>query len=302
MSVLAFSSRRPLRLGFAALAVLVAGSVGWGGLSSIAGAVIAFGQVEVETRDQVVEHINGGTVAALAVRDGDRVEARQVLVRLDDEQLRAERAMLEAEHAELVARRNRLEAEFRDADTIAWDSALLALAAADAKVRDILDGQRRLFEARHRSRSGQSAQLAERVKQTRQQIAGLEAQSDAVRRQLVHLARELEAQHDPQTGFGWYEVELAMGPPIESTGVLDLGYWLDSLGESVGQWLHEGGTASEGMDVPGEGAMAAQRSERELVLSPGMPVEVYVRTEARSPLDYLAKPLTDYFMRSLREE
>ena len=475
MSVLAFSSRRPLRLGFAALAVLVAGSVGWGGLSSIAGAVIAFGQVEVETRDQVVEHINGGTVAALAVRDGDRVEARQVLVRLDDEQLRAERAMLEAEHAELVARRNRLEAEFRDADAIAWDSALLALAAADAKVRDILDGQRRLFEARHRSRSGQSAQLAERVKQTRQQIAGLEAQSDAVRRQLVHLARELEAQrnlfeknlttlqpllalereaarlegeegrvaagiagargriaelelqvleidtrrveeaegeareararenqvaeqlgaverrlegmevrapvsgevygmrvfapgevvnpgepilsivpddtglvvlaqldpihvdqlyagqeavlrfssfparstpeyegrvtriaadaqHDPQTGFGWYEVELAMGPPIESTGVLDLGYWLDSLGESVGQWLHEGGTASEGMDVPGEGAMAAQRSERELVLSPGMPVEVYVRTEARSPLDYLAKPLTDYFMRSLREE
>ena len=194
MSVLAFSSRRPLLLGFATLAVLVAGSLGWGGLSSIAGAVIAFGQVEVETRDHVVEHIDGGTVAAIAVRDGDRVERGRVLVRLDDEQLRAERAMLQAGHAELVARRNRLEAEFRDAHAIAWDESLLALATTDAKVRDILDGQRRLFDARLRSRAGQSAQLVERVKQTRQQIAGLEAQADAVRRQLVHLSREIEAQ------------------------------------------------------------------------------------------------------------
>ena len=175
MSVLAFSSRHPLQLGFATLAVLVAGSVGWGGISSIAGAVIGFGQVEVETRDQMVEHIDGGTVAAIAVRDGDRVEQGRVLVRLDDEQLRTERAMLEAGHAELVARRNRLEAEFRDPDAIAWDRSLLALNATDAKVRDILDGQRRLFDARHRSRSGQSAQLAERVKQTRQQIVGLDA-------------------------------------------------------------------------------------------------------------------------------
>ena len=463
MSVLAFSSRRPLRLGFMALAVLVAGSLGWGGLSSIAGAVIAFGQVEVETRDQVVEHIDGGTVAAIAVRDGDRVERGRLLVRLD------------AEHAELVARRNRLEAEFRDAGAIAWDRSLLSLAAADAKVRDILDGQRRLFDARRRSRSGQSAQLAERVKQTRQQIVGLEAQAGAIRRQLAHLAREIEAQrslfernlttlqpllslereaarlegeagevaagvagargriaelelqilevdtrrveeaegeareararenqvaerlgaverrlegmeirapvsgevygmrvfapgevvnpgepilsivpdgaglvvlaqvdpihvdqlyagqeavlrfssfparstpeyegrvariaadaqHDPQTGFGWYEVELAMGSPIESSGALDLEYWLGSLGEWAGRWLHEGGAASAEMDAPGEGAREARRPERELVLSPGMPVEVYVRTESRSPLDYLAKPLTDYFMRSLREE
>ena len=189
-----FAPRRPLRLGFAALAALGAGTLGWGAFSSISGAVIAFGQVEVETRDQVVEHIDGGTVAAIVVRDGDRVEKDQVLVRLDDERLRAERAMRAAEHAELAARRNRLEAEFRDADAIAWDESLLAYAATDAKVRDILDGQRRLFEARRRSRSGQSAQLAERVKQTEQQIVGLEAQAAAIARQRVHLARELEAQ------------------------------------------------------------------------------------------------------------
>ena len=36
--------------------------------------------------------------------------------------------------------------------------------------------------------------------------------------------------------------------------------------------------------------------------TPGMPVEVYIRTGGRSPLSYLTKPLTDYFLRSLREE
>ena len=41
---------------------------------------------------------------------------------------------------------------------------------------------------------------------------------------------------------------------------------------------------------------------RDLALAPGMPVEVHLKTEERSPLGYLAKPLTDYFSRSLREE
>ena len=479
-----FPTRRPLLLGFAALVVLGAGLLGWGGLSSITGAVIAVGQIEVENRNQVVEHIDGGTVSAIAVRDGDRVDAGQVLVRFDDERLRAERAMLQAEYAELVARRNRLEAEFRDAHTIVWGESLLASAGSDPTVRDILDGQRRLFEARRRSRSGQSAQLTERIKQTEQQTAGLAAQANAVRRQTGHISRELEAlrglfeknlttmqpvltlereaarldgeageiaaqiaaargriaelelqmldvdtrrveeaegeareararenqvaerlgavdrrlegmevrapasgevhgmrvfapgevvnpgepilsivpagaglvvlaqldpihvdqlyvgqeamlrfssfssrstpeyegrvtrvgadaQHDPQTGFGWYEVELSVGSAIESTGALDAGTWLETLSAGVASFLPEAAAQRlREWGVPGVGSgggrevetAQAQSAGRELKLSPGMPVEVYVRTEERSPLDYLAKPLTDYFMRSLRED
>ena len=57
-----FSSHRPLLLGFLTLSVLGAGLFGWGAFASISGAVIASGQVEVGTGDQVVEHIDGGTV------------------------------------------------------------------------------------------------------------------------------------------------------------------------------------------------------------------------------------------------
>lgn len=47
---------------------------------------------------------------------------------------------------------------------------------------------------------------------------------------------------------------------------------------------------------------AAPSHARDLALAPGIPVEVHIRTRKRSPLSYLAKPFTDYFSRSLREE
>ena len=189
-----FAARRPMALGIVTLAVLGGGAFGWGAFANIAGAVIAAGRVEVEVREQAVEHLDGGTVGEVLVRDGARVAAGDVLIRLGDSDVRSEAAMLEAEAAELAARRNRLEAEFRDADAIAWDEELAVRAGSDPAVRTILDGQERLFAARRASRAGQTAQLRERIGQTHKQIAGLQAQVDALERQTGFIARELEAQ------------------------------------------------------------------------------------------------------------
>lgn len=190
----AFAVRRPLLLGFLTLVALVSGLFGWGGLASISGAVIATGKVDVETRDQIVEHLDGGTVGEILVKDGGQVTAGQVLLRLDGEKLRAQVAMLEAEHADLVARRNRLEAEFADADTIDWVPALAVSAKANPAVAAVLEGQLRLFRARRESRAGLEAQLRERIGQMRKQIAGLAAQAEAVKRQFDFTNRELETQ------------------------------------------------------------------------------------------------------------
>ena len=460
-----FTARRGLLLGFLTLLVLGGGLFGWGTFATLSGAVIAAGQVEVETRDQVVEHLDGGSVGEILVRDGDRVEAGDVLIRLDDTLLRSEEAMLRVGHAELMARRNRLEAEFRDADAIAWDGALAEQAEHDAIVRDILDGQQRLFEARRSSRAGQAAQLRERIGQMYKQIAGLEAQQEAVKRQSGFIAQELEAQrslsdrgltdlpkllalereaarldglagdivartaetrgriaetemqvlqidtnrieeaegqarevqaeenevrerlvgirerlgrmevrapvsgevvgmqvfalrevvrpgepilrivpqdaglvvmaqlrpiyvdqvypgqqavlrfsafpsrttprfegrvlrvsadasHDQRTGQSWYEVEVAMGGALEAESGATA--WL----RAAANWLKKHLPWS----VEPRTAAAAIGHVRDLALSPGMPVEVHIRTGERSPLSYLAKPLTDYFSRSMREE
>ena len=189
-----FSARRALALGFGGAAVLLAGVLGWSLLASVSGALIATGVVAVEARNQTVEHIDGGTVSEILVRDGDRVAEGQVLLRFEDGLLRSEEALLLAQYAELAARRNRLEAEFRGADAIAWDRELATMAAAQPSVQDILDGQERLFRARAAARTGEVAQLRERIGQAHDEIAGLEAQAVSFREQSALIEREVAAQ------------------------------------------------------------------------------------------------------------
>ena len=189
-----FSARRGLVLGFGGAAVLVGGVAAWSVLASVSGAVIASGWIEVENRNQAVEHIDGGTVSEILVRDGDRVARDDVLLRFGDGTLRSQEAILSARHVELAARRNRLEAEFGAADAIAWDADLARRAAAEPRVKTVLDGQERLFRARAAARLGEVARLRERIGQARDEITGLRAQSVSLKQQSALIDRELKAQ------------------------------------------------------------------------------------------------------------
>ena len=189
-----FPARRGLVLGFGGTVVLVGGLAAWSVLASISGAVVASGVVGVESRNQVVEHIDGGTVNEVLVRDGDRVAAGELLLRLDDSHLRLEETILVGQHAELVARRNRLEAEFRGQEAITWDPDLVELAGNDMGVREVLEGQERLFQARRAARTGEVARLREQIGQAHDEIAGLEHQAVSLDRQRVLIADELGVQ------------------------------------------------------------------------------------------------------------
>ena len=181
-------------LGFGGMAILVGGLLGWGVFASISGAIIASGWVEVENQNQAVEHIGGGTVSEVLVRNGDRVVQGDVLLRFSDGRLRSEESLLQAQYAELAARRNRLEAEFLEAETILWDEEIKAMALADPRVQEILDGQVRLFWAREAARAGEVARLRERIGQAREEITGLHAQASSLKEQGVLIERELLAQ------------------------------------------------------------------------------------------------------------
>ena len=189
-----FSARRGLVLGFGGAAVLVGGIAAWSVLASVSGAVIASGWIEVENRNQAVEHADGGTVSEVLVRDGDRVAKDELLLRFGDSLLRSEEAILSARQVELAARRNRLEAEFRGADAVAWDADLAARAASQPRVKAVLEGQERLFRARAAARVGEAARLRERIGQARDEITGMEALAVSLTEQSALIARELEAQ------------------------------------------------------------------------------------------------------------
>jgi HlyD family secretion protein len=181
-------------IGFLALALLVGGFGAWAALASIAGAVVAGGRIQVENSQQVVEHPDGGVVGEILVRNGDKVVAGDILLRLDDTLMRSEQSILEGQLHELIARRGRLTAERDAAESVVFDAELLDRAATDPDVRATVDGQTRLFNARRKTQDEQISQLRERQLQIREQIGGSEAQTAALSRQRELIAQELVGQ------------------------------------------------------------------------------------------------------------
>ncbi|MCY4015701.1 MAG: HlyD family type I secretion periplasmic adaptor subunit [Gammaproteobacteria bacterium] len=191
-----FDARRPLLLGAAGLGLLFTGLFGWSALTSISAAVIAPGTVEVESRNQLVEHIDGGTVSEILVRDGDRVARGQVLLRFDGANLELEESILSLQYAEAEAQLNRLAAEITGAAAVGWSAELLAVAAGDARAAAIIEQQQALFDARREARDGEIAQLNEQIEQTSEEIRGLEANASSLGRQLRLLEEDLPRQRE----------------------------------------------------------------------------------------------------------
>jgi DNA replication protein DnaC len=134
------SVTRPVIAGFAMLAVLVLGLGGWAAFSSIAGAVVASGRVEVQNQRQILQHLDGGMVEKLFVKEGDVVAAGQPILQIDGTALLSERAMTDAQYFEVLARSGRLEAERDGRQDLEFRPELRDRAAADASVAELMRG------------------------------------------------------------------------------------------------------------------------------------------------------------------
>jgi HlyD family secretion protein len=189
------SIRRHLALATLVSLALVPGIGGWAAYTAIAGAVIAPGQLVVESDVKKVQHPTGGVVGALRVREGQRVKAGEVLIRLDETQVRANLDVVLKALDELSARRARDEAERDGARAITFPAALLAR-RNEPDVARLVDGEARLFAAHVAGREGQKAQLRERVAQLRQEIAGLSEQTEAKGREIALIGTELAGVRD----------------------------------------------------------------------------------------------------------
>ncbi|MGR3718019.1 MAG: HlyD family type I secretion periplasmic adaptor subunit [Thermohalobaculum sp.] len=183
-----------IRFGIFCVALLAGGLGGWAATAKLKGAVISSGHLRVESQRQVVQHLNGGIVSEILVREGDLVGAGEVLIRLDGTTLLSELAVLESQLFELMARRGRLVAEQVEKPGITFDPEVLEAARADSEVRALVDGQQLLFEARLKTMEREIEVMQERQDQIREQITGSEAESESLRRQSELIEEELVGQ------------------------------------------------------------------------------------------------------------
>ncbi|GKT28022.1 HlyD family type I secretion membrane fusion protein, partial [Aduncisulcus paluster] len=141
------AAKKHLVVGLAVVLVLGGGVGGWAATVPISGALIAPGSVVVDTNVKKVQHPTGGVVGEILARDGDTVKAGDVVVRLDETVVKASLAIV---------------AEQQGLDKIAFPPQLTEQ-ARDPDVRDIMASETKLFEVRVNGRTGQKAQLRERL-------------------------------------------------------------------------------------------------------------------------------------------
>jgi HlyD family secretion protein len=184
------SIRQHVIAGAVLVAVLTIGVGGWAATTDIASALIAPGQVVVDSNVKKVQHPTGGIVGEVRVRDGDRVKTGDIVVRLDETVTRANLAVVTKGLNELSARKARLEAERDGADEIRFPPELLGR-AAEPEVAAVMASERKLFDLRRTARTGQKAQLRQRISQLDEEISGLAAQRDAKMKEVALIEREL---------------------------------------------------------------------------------------------------------------
>ena len=186
-----FQSIRGLsRVGAVVALLLVGITAGWAVMTDIAGAVIAPGKVKTDSNTKKVQHASGGIVGEILVRDGDRVTAGQVLVRLDATVAQTNRDIVSKRLVELLSRQARLVAERDGRDVVRFSTAL----TSRAKVPEIaaaIEGESRLFTSRRDARAGKKRQLRQRELQIVESIKGIEIQSQAKARETTLIEREL---------------------------------------------------------------------------------------------------------------
>ena len=172
--------------------IMLIGGVGtWAATSQLSGAVIAPGQIVVESSVKKVQHPTGGIISALHVHEGAAVHEGDVLLRLDETVARTTVGIVQSQIDELTARRARLEAERHgDADMTFPDQFLAR--KAEPTVAAAIKDENKLFQSRRVARHGQHAQMNERITQIKEEIRGLAAQQEGTDKEIKFIAEELK--------------------------------------------------------------------------------------------------------------
>ncbi len=183
---------RPVSIGVAVVVAFFGGIGGWAAVATLESAAIAPGVVTVASNRKTVQHLEGGIVGEILVRDGDEVTAGQVLIRLDETRPRATLDLLRGRRRAAAALEARLVAERDGDDSVRFPDWLLD-EGDDPEVRAVVEGEISIFEARARTLASRVAVLGQRIAQFGEEITGLEGQLAAEDTQLALIAEEMAA-------------------------------------------------------------------------------------------------------------
>ena len=188
------SIKGTIRLGLLIVVLFFGVFGGWAALSPLDGAIVGEGVVTVEGNRKSVEHLEGGIVKQIKVREGDHVAAGDILVVLDDERLKAQVDIVTQQLVVARATEARLIAELDDQPAVKFPDDLAG--GQQDFIKRAVASQTAEFDARHTALLGQQEVLQHRIDDLRQQIIGKQARQKSVEAQLASIREEEDSLRD----------------------------------------------------------------------------------------------------------
>src|SRR5258705_7338733 len=213
---------------FAGLAILVVwlGCFGvWAGVAPLNSAVVAPGTFVATGQNKLVQHFEGGIIREIAVKDGDAVEATQVLVRMADTAADTKLRRLVIKKYRQLAMKARLEAEMSSSDTIETPAAF-SETARDPEIKAIFERQRAELRARRASLATEESVLVKQIAGLEESIRGYQAQVQSTKERIALFAEELKDKNS-----------LLGQQLVRKSDVLALRRSEASLGGELGEYL-----------------------------------------------------------------
>ena len=184
----------PTAAGFSAMALFVLGFGYWASTALIAGAVITSGAFVATGQNKVIQHLEGGVIRDILVREGDVVEPGQTLIQLDPTAPKAELDRLLLRHIRAEAMEARLVAEIRDEPRVIFPPDLMAR-HNDPDVQSMVGAQQLTFDTWRKNLEADVAALMDSISAIEERISAAQTQKHAVERQFALITEELKSKN-----------------------------------------------------------------------------------------------------------
>lgn len=172
------------------VAVFLFGAAGWASLVPLSGAVLANGQIVVQSYKKTLQSKEGGTILKLHVSEGAQVEAGDPLIEFNNTQAAASYQTFSGQLVRARARKARLETLIMGATKVEWPQSITQMLATSPEVSTILAVEEALFEAALMDFAGRRNVLERRVAELRHQLASMSPQIKSIDKQLPLIAEE----------------------------------------------------------------------------------------------------------------
>ena len=179
-----------VRFGMLTLIIGFGGFLLWSAIAPLDEGVPGTGIISVDTKRKTIQHLRGGLVESIAVREGDRVKTGDVLLRLNDTDIKAQLDITRGQYAVVKATEARLLAERDGKATVTFSPALLEAAKTDRRTAEAISAQGQLFAARKSALSSELGTVDESIVGLNQQIIGLQSIEAGKKKQIDLILKE----------------------------------------------------------------------------------------------------------------